>query len=251
MRQAHPSRFTVTGGAPSDSTLRPDAHASEYRPPAVSERADRRRCGRCGRTIGRPTRLAAPERSIPATSLASHEPAILPEAPRAIGPLALDMPAASSVTPWGAAADGGVAVGEGSRKAAVATAGFFTRLSKSIGDSFDSGPRHSCAYISSTRVTSRSARPSSPHGGCTCSPPRHRPHYGAPAIVDETLDAFDPDTVSPGDVVGIGIHTSNALRGYTVGRLAREHVGRRSSSAASTRVSSRRKRTNTALPTRW
>ncbi len=138
MRQARPPRFTVTGGAPSDSTLRPDAHASEYRPPAVS---DAQTLADAADVAAPSAPVAAPERSIPATSLASHEPAILPEAPRAIGPLALDMPAASSVTPWGAAADGGVAVGEGSRKAAVAAAGFFTRLSKSIGDSFDSGPR--------------------------------------------------------------------------------------------------------------
>ena len=47
-------------------------------------------------------------------------------------------------------------------------------------------------------------------------------HYGPPSIVDETLEAFDLDTVSPGDVVGIGIHTGNALRGYHLGRLARE-----------------------------
>jgi len=47
-------------------------------------------------------------------------------------------------------------------------------------------------------------------------------HYGTPAIVDETLDPFDLDTVAPGDVVGIGIHTGNALRGYSLGRLARE-----------------------------
>jgi radical SAM superfamily enzyme YgiQ (UPF0313 family) len=46
--------------------------------------------------------------------------------------------------------------------------------------------------------------------------------YGPPAIVDETLEPFDPNSVEPGDVVGIGIHTANALRGYEVGRLARE-----------------------------
>ena len=44
--------------------------------------------------------------------------------------------------------------------------------------------------------------------------------YGAPAIVDETLEPFDPDGIRSGDVVGIGIHTANALRGYHVGRLA-------------------------------
>ena len=45
--------------------------------------------------------------------------------------------------------------------------------------------------------------------------------YGNPAIVDETLDPFDPQTVQPGDVVGIGILTANALRGYRIGQLAR------------------------------
>jgi radical SAM superfamily enzyme YgiQ (UPF0313 family) len=47
--------------------------------------------------------------------------------------------------------------------------------------------------------------------------------YGTPIIVDETLEPFDVETVRTGDVVGIGIHTSNALRGYRLGQLAREH----------------------------
>ena len=46
--------------------------------------------------------------------------------------------------------------------------------------------------------------------------------YGDPLITDETLERFDPNTVAPGDIVGIGIHTGNALRGYEVGRIARE-----------------------------
>ncbi len=46
--------------------------------------------------------------------------------------------------------------------------------------------------------------------------------YGDPVIVDETLVQLDPDTVSPGDVVGIGIHSGNALRGYEVGRQVRD-----------------------------
>ena len=32
----------------------------------------------------------------------------------------------------------------------------------------------------------------------------------------------DLERVHPGDAVGIGIHTGNALRGYEVGRAARE-----------------------------
>ena len=47
------------------------------------------------------------------------------------------------------------------------------------------------------------------------------PRWGDPILTDETLEAFDPAQVEAGDVVGIGIHTANALRGYEVGRLAR------------------------------
>ena len=46
--------------------------------------------------------------------------------------------------------------------------------------------------------------------------------YGDPRITDETLDQFDPATLSAGDIVGIGIHTGNARRGYEVGRMARD-----------------------------
>jgi radical SAM superfamily enzyme YgiQ (UPF0313 family) len=45
--------------------------------------------------------------------------------------------------------------------------------------------------------------------------------FGDPVLVDETLEAFDPSTVDPGDVVGIGIHTGNARRGYAIGTAAR------------------------------
>ena len=44
--------------------------------------------------------------------------------------------------------------------------------------------------------------------------------YGDPHIVDETLEQLDFDTIQAGDVVGIGIHTLNVLRGYEVGRAA-------------------------------
>jgi radical SAM superfamily enzyme YgiQ (UPF0313 family) len=46
--------------------------------------------------------------------------------------------------------------------------------------------------------------------------------YGDPLIVDETLVQINFDTIQKGDVVGIGIHTANVLRGYEVGRKARE-----------------------------
>jgi radical SAM superfamily enzyme YgiQ (UPF0313 family) len=44
---------------------------------------------------------------------------------------------------------------------------------------------------------------------------------GQPKIADETLEPFDADAVQAGDVVGIGIHTGNALRGYEIGTAAR------------------------------
>src|SRR6266403_2088469 len=46
--------------------------------------------------------------------------------------------------------------------------------------------------------------------------------FGAPEICDETLVRLAPSSVQAGDVVGIGIHTSNALRGYEIGRMLRE-----------------------------
>jgi radical SAM superfamily enzyme YgiQ (UPF0313 family) len=45
--------------------------------------------------------------------------------------------------------------------------------------------------------------------------------WGDPQLRDETLEPFDTTEVLPGDVVGISIHTGNALRGYAVGRQAR------------------------------
>ena len=45
--------------------------------------------------------------------------------------------------------------------------------------------------------------------------------WGDPVITDETLEAMDLDRIQEGDVVGIGIHTGSALRGYEIGRAAR------------------------------
>ena len=45
---------------------------------------------------------------------------------------------------------------------------------------------------------------------------------GDPILVDESLEPLDPLTIQPGDIVGISVHTGNCLRGYTVGRIARE-----------------------------
>ena len=45
---------------------------------------------------------------------------------------------------------------------------------------------------------------------------------GDPILVDESLEPLVPETIQPGDIVGISVHTGNALRGYAVGNLARE-----------------------------
>ena len=46
--------------------------------------------------------------------------------------------------------------------------------------------------------------------------------WGDPSLVDETLEPLDPTIIKAGDVVGIGVHSGNARRGYEIGRLARE-----------------------------
>src|ERR1700759_5598553 len=46
--------------------------------------------------------------------------------------------------------------------------------------------------------------------------------FGDPVIVDETLESLVSTDIQSGDFVGIGIHTGNALRGYEVGKMARE-----------------------------
>ncbi|MEJ2111503.1 MAG: hypothetical protein P8Z37_16650 [Acidobacteriota bacterium] len=49
--------------------------------------------------------------------------------------------------------------------------------------------------------------------------------YGDPVITDETLETFDVNQIAPSDIVGIGIHTSNACRGYELGRLVKARGG--------------------------
>jgi radical SAM superfamily enzyme YgiQ (UPF0313 family) len=40
--------------------------------------------------------------------------------------------------------------------------------------------------------------------------------------VDESLEQIEPESIHPGDIVGISVHTGNALRGYEVGNMARD-----------------------------
>jgi radical SAM superfamily enzyme YgiQ (UPF0313 family) len=44
---------------------------------------------------------------------------------------------------------------------------------------------------------------------------------GDPILIDESLEQIVPESIQPGDIVGISVHTGNALRGYQVGRIAR------------------------------
>ncbi len=46
--------------------------------------------------------------------------------------------------------------------------------------------------------------------------------FGDPLLTDETVSPLEPVSIERGDVVGIGIHTANALRGYEIGRMARQ-----------------------------
>ena len=45
---------------------------------------------------------------------------------------------------------------------------------------------------------------------------------GDPILVDESLEPIVPERIHAGDIVGISVHTGNALRGYKVGAMARE-----------------------------
>src|ERR1700709_26681 len=45
---------------------------------------------------------------------------------------------------------------------------------------------------------------------------------GDPILIDESLEQILPESIQPGDIVAISVHTGNALRGYEVGRIARE-----------------------------
>jgi radical SAM superfamily enzyme YgiQ (UPF0313 family) len=44
---------------------------------------------------------------------------------------------------------------------------------------------------------------------------------GDPILTDESLEQIKPESIAAGDIVGISVHTGNALRGYEVGRMAR------------------------------
>lgn len=87
------------------------------------------------------TRLEESPDVLPATGvpLAPHEVAVSADGspPDAFLPATpIPIPAAEPVTPWAAAADAGIALGQRSKKGGQATAAFFTRLGKRVADSF-------------------------------------------------------------------------------------------------------------------
>src|ERR1044072_5609528 len=45
---------------------------------------------------------------------------------------------------------------------------------------------------------------------------------GDPIIIDEPVEAFNPESVGRGDIVGVGIHTGNCRPGYRVVRAAKQ-----------------------------
>jgi hypothetical protein len=88
-----------------------------------------------GQSAGVPVSVGVPEpRGQRSTPL--QTPSSLTELPGASVHTLPPPPKDKSPTPWSAAADAGVAVGRGSQKAAAATAGFFTKLGKSIAGGF-------------------------------------------------------------------------------------------------------------------
>lgn len=84
-----------------------------------------------------------PRTDPPPPAVASFQP-VTPAAMPAVNGVSLGAPpapvppaSADAATPWGLAADAGVSVGRASQKAAVATAGFFTRLGRKIAGSLE------------------------------------------------------------------------------------------------------------------
>ena len=71
------------------------------------------------------------------------------------------------------------------------------------------------------------------------------PGFDDPVLCDETVRHLDLESLQRGDVVGIGIHTGNALRGYALGASPNSAV-RPSSLAAFTPAFIRRNPSNMA-----
>lgn len=149
------SRAAAGGLPPDEAPARPPAGRQRLPqvPPtaisSVSQPAPAIDAGRRATQAPVPERPAAPSlpapiadagavRELPgATSAVGTVPAAPAATTTATPPPSSEAAGQKTVTPWEAAADAGVNVGRGSQKAATATAGFFSRLGKSIAGSFE------------------------------------------------------------------------------------------------------------------
>jgi beta-lactamase regulating signal transducer with metallopeptidase domain len=132
----HPVQAAATAPASRVKTIA--RQASQRMPPARSaQRAPD------AAPVSNESTAAAPVRAESPVASAAASPAPLPATahPPAVGAVLPSGPPQSderarTTRPWTTAADAGVAVGQTSQKAAVATAGFFTRFGKKVAASF-------------------------------------------------------------------------------------------------------------------
>ena len=179
--------------------------------------------------IERSPEPAAPsEMPLPVTGLVNTQIAA-PDAPSTPDPLLKadaaapprDAPPApdKSRTPWAAAADAGVTVGRDLAKR--------RRRNRRLLQPFRQNSRPLFLRCSRARTSSQSQRPVVRHGRdhATVAVRAGRRHAGSLRhAADRRRNAGAvrcTATVEPGDVVGIGIHTANALRGYAIGQMVR------------------------------
>jgi hypothetical protein len=141
------------GAASTDASLVPAATdlvrpASTRRRAAASALASRRLVSPAAFDTGGTSRVldgGPPARAIAAVDLAATDlaPPIAASVPLTSGALApaptgapVPVAAPDLAAPWTAAADGGVVIARGSRRAAVATAGFFSKLGRQVVSAF-------------------------------------------------------------------------------------------------------------------
>jgi beta-lactamase regulating signal transducer with metallopeptidase domain len=139
VRQTTPPRRPArTGVAATGAGSMPDAFASS--PPKPADTLPATPATPSAR--GKPPVSTVPAKSV-LDSFALHSTAapVLASGARISAPAIVAVTDVKPTSPWGAAADAGVAVGRGSQKAALATAGFFSRVAKTIAGSFQGDTR--------------------------------------------------------------------------------------------------------------
>ena len=116
--------------------VRPTITASA--PPASAEQkpADLRQDSAIAELVVEPFRASHLPESIAAPTPPPTSPASDAHGPTGVATAPAPPQNDAVVPPWTAAADAGVAIGRGTEKAGVATAGFFNRMGKKIARSF-------------------------------------------------------------------------------------------------------------------